>query len=416
MRTEVVKKIVAASMCALFMLSSCACNIADQIKSNVHERIVIQSQISVQELTRLIVSSINDDRTTAEVFSNIPSDQLDGLSYSYFYEYMDILRRVSSQDNNGKVMSFRIMGTDECRNLLGRDTDERFGQIMGAQLMYANDVEYPVYMFFSVNEDGTAYLSQDWVTSIINIYNYSNHYFTLLDESNADAVKALLIPGFTDPAYTEEVVYTKAQQLCDFYRLRVMSNTYEYEITRLVPWEMTIRIPETIAADGNLFEEHYVSITQQYNGNFYIDDKITTSPDLNLLYLVRGDERLIRVGNEYSLSQLTGIMGQPAALNYSEDERMMIVICQGVILRFDDVEPGQEDWSGTLDSIRLIGSSVYSIGYSLYVGMTRSQILLAYPSIDDEGYTLSISNNGRSYDLVFVFSEDDTVQYVKIYC
>ena len=61
MRTEVVKKIVAASMCALFMLSSCACNIADQIKSNVHERIVIQSQISVQELTRLIVSSINDD-------------------------------------------------------------------------------------------------------------------------------------------------------------------------------------------------------------------------------------------------------------------------------------------------------------------------------------------------------------------
>ena len=76
MRKGLLKKTAVVLMCAAFVLSSSACNIAEQIKSNVHERIVVQSQISVQELTRLLISSINDNRTTAESFSNIPEDHV----------------------------------------------------------------------------------------------------------------------------------------------------------------------------------------------------------------------------------------------------------------------------------------------------------------------------------------------------
>lgn len=410
-----VKKIIASIMCAVFVFSSSACNIANQIRNSVHERIVIQSEVSVQELTRLIITSINDRRNTTDAYSQIPSSQLDGLSYSYFYEYLNILRTVSTQDNNGKVVSFRIMGDEECHDLLGRDVASRYGQIIGAQLLYSTEVDYPVYLFFGVNEQGDVYLSKDWVTSIINIYNYSKHYFNLLDESNADAVQALLSPGFTGDEYTDDVIYSKAQQLCDFYRLRVMSNTYEYEITRLVPWEMTIRIPETIASDGDLFEDHYVSINLQSDGNYHIDDRISVAPDLNLVYLVRGDERLIRVGNEYSLDHLVSSMGQPTATNYNEDRNLIIVIYQGVVLRFDDVDVSSENWSGTLTSIRLIGSSAYSIGYNLFVGMTRTQILMAYPFIDDSEYVLYLGGNAREYEVEFGFDDDDTISFVKVY-
>jgi hypothetical protein len=280
--------------------------------------------------------------------------------------------------------------------------------------MYSSDVEYPLYIFFTVKENGEVTLSRDWVTSIINIYNYSNHYFTLLDENNADAVKALLMPGFSGEEYTDEVVYAKAQMLCEFYRLRVMSNINEYEITRLVPGQMTVRIPETIAAEGDLFEDHIVSFAYQ-NGVYNIYDKINAANDINLVYLVRGDERLIRAGNEYSYSQLNSVIGSvPSTFSYDPDNNMIIVIYSDLVLRFDDVVMTGEDWEGSLTSIHLISSSIYSLGYNLYPGMTRSQVLMAYPFADETGYTITVNSGANEYEVTILFSEDGTVESVKV--
>ena len=410
---KMLKKALVVLICAAFVMSSSACNIAGQIRNNLHERMVVQDEVSLQEMTRLIVTSINDKRTTADTFSRIPDVQIDGLSYSYFNEYLNILRTVSTQNSNGKVISFRILSDEECQSLLGMDVSSRYGYMKGAQLQYASDVEYPVYIFFRQDDNGRISLSRDWVTSIINIYNYSNHYFTLLDESNADGVKALLTPSLTGDVYTDEVLYAKAQQLCDFYRLRVMSNINEYEITRLVPWEMTVRIPETIAVDGVLFEDHMVSFSYE-SGSYTIDDKISVAPDINLTYLVRGDERLIRVGSEYTRDQLHSIMGESSAYTYEPDTGMMIMIYTGVIMRFDSVTDIEGNWSGYLTSIRLISNSAYSIGYNLFIGMSRSQIMLAYPNADDQGFTIPVDSAYGSYQVTFTFDDEDNVQYIKI--
>ena len=400
-------------MCAAFITSSSACNIASQIRNSVHERIVVQSEVSIQEMTRLLISSINDKRTTADTYSRIPEAQLDGLSYSYFYEYMNILRSVSTQDSNGKVVSFRILRDEECHDLLGTDVSSAYGNIKGAQLLYSSEVEYPVYIFFRQNSDGTVSLSRDWITSIINIYNYSNHYFTLLDENNADGVKALLMPGLQNEVYTDEVLYAKAQQLCDFYRLRVMSGINEYEITRLVPWELTVRIPETIAVDGELFEEHRVSFYYE-EGSYSIDDRISVAPDISLVYLVRGDERLVRVGNEYTHDQIASILGEPSTHTYDPTTNMMILIYPDLILRLDEVGGTDDAWTGTVSSVRLISNSVYSIGYNLFVGMTRSQILLAYPNADNQDFTLPVEGSTGTYNVTFSFDENDIVTYIKV--
>lgn len=407
------KKAIVILMCAALIMSSSACNIAEQIRNSVHERITIQEDVSIQEMTRLLISSINDKRTTADTYSRIPESQLDGLSYSYFYEYMNILRSVSTQDSNGKVVSFRILGDQECRDLLVEDVSNTYGNIRGAQLLYSTDVQYPVYIFFSEDADGKISLSRDWVTSIINIYNYSNHYFTLLDENNADGVKALLIPGLQSDVYTDEVLYAKAQQLCDFYRLRVMSSMNEYEITRLFPWEMTVRIPETIAVDGELFEEHEVYFSYE-DGSYAIDDQISIAPDVSLVYLVRGDERLVRVGNEYSNEQLSAMLGDYSTATYDPTAHMMILIYPDLILRVDEVSGNEESWTGTVTSIRLIRSSVYSIGYNLFVGMTRSQILLAYPNVDNLDFTLPVEGSSGTYNVTFTFDDDDIVTYIKV--
>lgn len=415
MSRRALKKTITLLVCLVWLFSFGACNLAGQIRHRVHDSITEQRDLSLQEMTRLLVSAINDKRNTADAYSSIPSSQTDGLSYSYFYEYMNILRSVSSNNNTGKVVSFRIMSDDESLSFLGQDVVDRYGHVKGAQLLYSSDPQYPMYIFFKEDENGNVSLSSEWVTSIINIYNYSNHYFTLLDENNADAVEALLMPGLAGDEYTDDVVYAKAQLLCEFYRLRVMSDVSEYEITRLVPGQMIVRIPETLAPDGDLFEDHEVVFTAQSNGNYIIDDTITAADDVNLIYLIRGDERLIRVGAEYSLNQLNSIMGYaPSTFTYDDDTGMVIVIYSGVILRFDGVTMSENDFTGTLSSIRLISSSVFSIGYNVFPGMTRTQLLMAYPFADESDYLITVDTGARSYEVEIDFDDEGIVQTVKV--
>ncbi len=107
-------------------------------------------------------------------------------------------------------------------------------------------------------------------------------------------------------------------------------------------------------------------------------------------------------------------MGPASSFSYNEDEGMVIVIFPGVILRFDGVSEMGENWTGTLTSIRLMSSSAYSIGYNLFVGMTRTQILLAYPFIDESNYVFTINTGSRDYDVTFGFGDGDVVEYVKV--
>ena len=414
MRMKLLRKCIAVVLCITLILGLASCGLVHDIRHNVSEHITNKETLPIQELTRLLICSINDSRTTPDSYSAIPESQLDGLSYSYFYEYMNIMRSVSRQENKGNVKSFRIMSVSECLSILGQDLFNTYGQITGAELIYSNEAIHPVYIFFRVNSDGTPSLSSSWITSVINIYNYGNHYFNMLDEENNDGVIALISPGFSDPAYTNEALFARATELIKFYRLRVMSNTSDYEITTLVPDQMVVRIPNTVADDGVSFEDHYVTLDLLNNGNYRIDDNISVATDSNLVYLMRGDERLLRVGTEYSYLDMINLMGEPSSLNIDPLEGKVMVVYPGLILRFDGEGESADNWTGTLTSVRIISNSTYSIGYFLYIGMSKTQILIAYPFIDSNNYSMVFSNGTMIYELSFVFDEDGKVVNIRL--
>ena len=414
MKTGYLKKTIALCLCLVITFSFGACSLMTDIRYSFQNKISTQENIPVQELTRLIISSINDKKNTADAYSMIPTSQLDGLSYSYFYAYMDILRELSKQDNKGNVVSFRVIENDECQSILGQELFSKYGRTVGAELLYSSPSLYPVYIFFHEDMDGNVSLSSSWVTSIINIYNYGNHYFTMLEDGNADGVVTILSPGLTDMAYTSEAVYSRAMKLCEFYRIRVMSDRSDYEITRLVPGEMIVRIPETVADDAASFEDHIVTLTMLNNGNYHIDDSIHVELDQNLTYLMRGDERLIKVGADYSYSDLVSLMGNPSSLNADTVNGRVMVIYNGLVLRFDGEVASADSWTGKLTSVRILSNSAYTLGYYLYVGMNRTQLLVAYPFIDDSNYELSFINGTSLYDVTFTFDESGIVNNIKI--
>ncbi len=406
-------KSLSALLCLSILGSFTGCNLAEDIKVNFENRISFVNNISAQELTRLLISSINDSSKTSDVYSSINNFQMDNLTYSYFSEYLDILRSNSRQDNNGRVESFRMMSNAECISIVGASIGSRYGNLIGAELLYQEEAIYPVYIFFVTDDDGVPRLSNEWVRSFIDTYNYGHHYFTFLNEENSDGVRALITPSLTDPAYTEDAISSKVQALCDYYRLRVMSNIGSYEIVQIFPGHMTVRIPETLAADGTSFEEHTVNFTYLNSGNFFIDDDIVIAPDQNLTYLVDGETRLLRVGNVYTLTDLMANLGSPISSTFYNDNKTRIVLYPGLVLRFDNSN-SSHNWSGTLSSIRLYGDTTYTLGYNAFPGMTKTALLVAYPFIDDFNYEFEITTFTGTYTVEFEFNDDDTVRMVRI--
>lgn len=414
MRNRFVTKIISILMCISLLLCLSGCNLAQDIKENFENRISLVDDVSVQELTRLLISSINDSSKTSDVYSSINDYQMNNLSYSYFSEYLDILRNNSRQDNNGRVQSFRMMNNQECVSIVGSNIAYRYGSLVGAELLYEEKATYPVYIFFVIDDKGTPYISSDWVRSYIDTYNYGNHYFTLLNEENTDGVRALISPSLTDPAYNDEAIASKVQALCDFYRLRVMSNIGAYEIVHIFPGSMSVRIPETLAADGTSFEEHIVNFSYNSNGNYIIDDEIIMASDNNLVYLYSGENRLLRIGNSYSYNDLVSSMGEPISTTYYENNNSLIAMYLGVIIRFEDISFDGDLWTGSISSIRVYGNSTYTVGYNAYLGMTKSALLVAYPFIDSTDYTLQIETSTGIYNVEFEFNEDDVLGMIRI--
>jgi len=414
MRNRFFVKSISALMCLSVLVGFTGCNLADDIKANVVNRINAVDIVASQELARLVISAINDSSKTSDVYSLISDYQMNELSYSYFSEYMDILRSNSRQSNNGRVESFRMMSSSECVSILGTTLVNRYGDMIGVELIYQEEPTYPVYFFFSIDPNGVAFISNEWVRSLIDTYNYGNHYFTLLNEENHDGVRALITPSLTDPAYNDEAINAMVNSLCDYYRLRVMSNIGAYEIIHLYPGSMSVRIPETLAADGTSFEEHIVNFTYLNSGNYYIDEDIEMSPDPNLVYLVNGENRLLRIGNDYSRSSMISVMGEPIATTYYEDESVLIAMYPGVILRFENVEGSENSWNGTITSIRVYGNTTCSLGYHAYLGMSKTALLVAYPFIDETNYAVRLTTSTGTYNVEIQFDENDVISMIRI--
>ena len=120
---------VILAVAILFSLSSC--NIVQRIQKRFDNR---SEDISKQELARLVSSAIMDKNNVADSYSSIPERQLDGMSYSIFYQYCDILRDMSSR--HGNITAFRFLTAEETAKFFS-DSDEKAGENAVSMKSYA---------------------------------------------------------------------------------------------------------------------------------------------------------------------------------------------------------------------------------------------------------------------------------------
>ncbi len=372
-----------------------------------------QENMSAQEIIRNVVTAINDKRDTAESYSNIPESQRQGVTYSYYSEYLSIIRSMSS--SRGNVNSFRLLTEDEVRSYVGDDVDYPIGNIIAAELLYNQEYDTPICVFL-LNDNDKAYLSVDWIKDSIAIYSYSDYYFTMLDESNYAGVASLLRPSLDSSEYTEEAVLARANALIDFYQVKVKSMRTQYEVTKFFPTYLEVNIPEVFMDDGTHISSHKVSFTEIQSETYSIFDEIPFYADDVFLSIFKDNREMLRIGEHYSSDYVYNLFGNPISVSYhnlenSDDDYSEIILVdyRGLILIFHANSNEDGLWEGRLVTIRVSANCIFTVGRTLSAEMQKSEVLELLPYIENEDFCLRYSG----FEVILRFDEDE-LQWIRI--
>ncbi|MCQ2528536.1 MAG: hypothetical protein MJ108_05380 [Saccharofermentans sp.] len=428
-----VHKIFVLFLMLCMMFNLCACTVAKDIKDNIENRMDINTNtLSSQEIVRLMIDAINKEDKMAESYSAIPERQLDGVSYSMYFEYINIFRSITN--NYGKEVSyFRMIPHDDVKELVGADVFNVYPGLVAAELQYsdkngrATSFEDPLYIFLT-EKNGQTNLSLRWVSGVVDIYNYGDHYITMLDEQSSDGVYALIEPGLKQ-VLPERVVKATAQSLVEYYRVSVKSASSQYGAVMLTPSYYSIRVPDTIGENDTTIE-HFIEIKKDASNVFHINDDIPFYLDSSMLYLTsgqNGDEmHMLNVGATYSRDTLIFNLGNPKYefvrtddVIYLDSEagdgkpmRRTVTIYPSVnLIFFAEHKDKGGDWTGVLQQINITGED-YHIGNNIHVGMSKYDLLEKYPFMFNSGYEYYFSNETGNYKVTLVFGETDVLEEI----
>ena len=411
-------RIIAAGMASAILMSTASCSLKD------FRNKIINEPLSAQELARRVITVINNRRDAADVYASIPEEQRDGVSYSYFIQYIDILSEIS-ETNGDEITSFRMLSADEVYEITEGQDDSYYGDIIGVEFLYDEETSTPTYMMLSRDEKGITYLSEEWITDSITMFNYAEHYFQLLSDQNKEGIYTLLRPDY-DELFTDNAVYNIAQEYIDYYQFCVRSDRSQYHIVKLIPEHIEISIPETVIAGGNRVIPHTVDIRLE-DGSYVIEDTLPNEPDETLLNISGGSVDLT-CGELYTSSVVFDMLGTPTGSLYY-DNGILSINYSGLILIFEADEYDETDgsWSGTLSTFRITSGIDYMIGQGVHIGMDKSQLLEIYPFIhvssdeDDgvdlaqaSGYSMTVRDGGVTYNVQIEFDDHDRINFIKI--
>ena len=428
------ERFTAFVMASVLAVSVSACSVVSDIQSQIN---TAYTNLSEQDLARLVINAISDETQVSDSFSAIPDPQLDGLTYTAFYEYVSILRTVSA--SHGKATSFRILSEEEEEAYFAQADDgdydvksiEDYGELDVVEICYEEDADplYPCRFVLRERADGSYSLAGDYVADSIVAYDYVTHYFLMIEENNTDALSAIIGPIYPESLYISSVISTKADYVIDYYKLKVMSGQEDYKLGFMSPVKVTFVIPETLDNDNVSVKSHKVSLLVGNDGSTFIRD-IIPSNDGDQLFLCREGEKLVTCGEEYSAEDVYEILGDPVSAltdgkvvdSYKDDDGSihtfydLVVNFDGVSLKFkvEYENYSHTEWNGTLESIRIYRDSSYTVSNVVYEGMNLSELMLIYPMIDEFGFVYSYEFDDEDYEMTFTYDENYNITSVIV--
>ncbi len=424
----IAKRTTAVLVMLAVLLSLSSCDIVQSIQKRLDTH---SEDISKQEIARLVTRAIMSSDNVADSYSSIPDKQLDGMSYTVFLQYCEILRSMS--ERHGKITAFKFLSEEETVKYFA-EADKKAGPdaesmmsysgLTMVELMYENDDDKDKdnpCRFVLEYKDGVYTLANDYVTKSVEAYDYISHYFKMISDGNTAGLESIIKPMLNDEIYISSVITSKAACLIDYYKLRVRSSIREYKLKTCLPTLVTYEIPETVDVSGGSIISRTVDLYRRKDGVFYIEDTFVSKGD-EVGFCLNGTP-VLRCGFSYSKAEIEKLFGEPVIQMVDNSSRKglsdILIAFNGVLLHLE----GAPSADGTWNSARLVAISIYDYDAEkpsstfdgrLFVGMNISELLLVYPMIDESGYVYTFETSDGTYKMEFEFDANKNVSKIRL--
>lgn len=428
---DVMLRAAASILLIIFLsVSLCACsNVSDffaRMKTSIiGGEPVITEPIDPTNFARLLVSCMSDSEQIETVYSSIPSGQLDNLSQSSFEKYIVLLSRLD--DDLGPLVSFKIMGDADLE--VFRDTI--ISKLPGQEALINSTVpvllefenapdEKVVLIFFQQREDGTAYLSEEWVMQCLELYDFSELYFNSIQTQNVDAVYSLIEESFVGRDYTfsPQTIRLKVEEMCRYYLLRVMPEFEEYRVRSIDISGILFEQPNVLDENFKEYHTREVEVLRNEKEAIVVSDVMINSLAVRDYYLYFGDSRTIRIGDRANSANFVTLFGEPELTTIGikagdvyddqgelQTERMITVDYPDATITVRGLVDESGGWDGIVTRIKIRSEeSRFAIGNVIHPGMTREAFMEIYPFADQTNYILSAETDGQLYELEVRFN------------
>ena len=415
---------VLLTVAVLFSLSSC------DIVQSIQKRFDNHSEdITKQELARLVSVAIKSADNVADSYSSIPDNQLDGMSYTVFHQYCEILRSMS--ERHGKISSFRFLTAEENEKFFA-DADKKAGShaismksysdLIMVELIYEDDDDKDNPCRFALAlKDGAYTLANDYATKAVEAYDYISHYFKMISDANTAGLESIIKPMLKDDIYISSVITSKATYLIDYYKHRVRSSFREFKLRTFLPNLISFEIPESVDASGENIISRSVNLFRRQDGIFYIEDTFVSKGD-EVGFCLDGNP-VLRCGFSYTKADIEKLFGEPVIQmvdNSGKNGMAQILLAfNGVMLHFEGAPSSDSTWN----TARLVSISIYDYDADtpastfdgrLFVGMNISELLLVYPMIDESDYVYTFETAEGTYKMEFEFDANKNVSKIRL--
>lgn len=382
-------------------------------------------KLSSVSLVQAIVAALNSDLPAQRIYESFNAKHLRNLSADEFCRYIEALRpqksiRIESIDRLGEEAEFELrLEIDQRMPLLMDGTEHSI-------FFYLNYVDSEsdlgqMLLAVQLTDEGEPYLDGDWVRAILRLHDFSELYFTAIDEGDEAALSWLLANGKQDFREGDPFVLSakKAKQLIQYYKRKIIGGASKSSCDYLLPGRA--KFSQKYQINQVLTGERQLEIREE-KGILNIHEQLTEplrSVDRNLYVQ---DERVLPTTYSGSLhfyrsEELSKKLGSLRRVYYDnpDNTREFKAEYLGICFTVDgEYDHKSRTWSGEITEID-VSSPRFRFGPDLKVGLSAYDFFLIYPFAPESNYTMESSFLRGTLAMTVQIEDDKIVRLIWQY-
>lgn len=379
-----------------------------EVEQNIHTgSSLFSSAFTDNQLVQKLLDAMAPGADVLAVYESVPLYQLNGISYEEFYRYTGLYK--SFLQNKADTYSRMNISDREAiqRRMVNHSNDLRQVALNSSYYWLENSADSGeqgrIPILIQKNIQGEAYLSREWVSRSLDLYDYGELYFSVLENGTAEELGEFL-PGDSrsKDVLTEKGALLKERYSDAGFDFSVRPQVEQFRMDEIgYSQEMLVG---SGSPSGSQTNSRKMSIISPERDRFLVDDYVICELKEKDKSVYFGSAKLFTVG-EYVLGKDVNAAFRtpprniirhelPDWISYTIDPNANLLDVRYGRLTLQVIGYYNEqsgEWEGVVRSASLYKEGVRT-GSDIEIGAPVEAALVEYPFMDQTNYSVFADN------------------------